>query len=231
MRAADARPRRSSRARLERAPERSRRVRYPGFGGLLSFDVADGDAARRSRRRRADRQRDEPRRRRRSTMESRHRWEGDRVPEGLLRLVGRPRGRRRALGRPRAGARTRLDPTRRFLPNRSFNIAPRMGIDRAGSLRSSRDEPRCTTQGVPRAPSADRAVSCAQPTPEDPSPPAPRERRRRRSNATTSSPRLARTRSRPPPTATSRRPAARGRRRSTERRRGVQRRSSSGTSR
>jgi cystathionine gamma-synthase len=61
-------------------------VRHPGFGGLLSFDVASGEAARRvetgttlianatslggvS-----------------STMESRHRWEGDRVPEGLLRL-------------------------------------------------------------------------------------------------------------------------------------------------
>jgi cystathionine gamma-synthase len=58
-------------------------VRYPGFGGLLSFDVADaravetattlivnatslGGVT--------------------STMESRHRWEGDRVPRGLLRL-------------------------------------------------------------------------------------------------------------------------------------------------
>ena len=61
-------------------------VRYPGFGGLLSFDVADGDAARRvetatelianatslggvS-----------------STIETRFRWEGTRVPPGLLRL-------------------------------------------------------------------------------------------------------------------------------------------------
>jgi len=61
-------------------------VRYPGFGGLLSFDVADADAARRvetatklianmtslggvtSR------------------IEARARWEGDRVPPGLLRL-------------------------------------------------------------------------------------------------------------------------------------------------
>ena len=58
-------------------------VRYPGFGGVISFDVADarsvetatslilnatslGGA--------------------RSTMESRHRWEGDRIPAGLLRL-------------------------------------------------------------------------------------------------------------------------------------------------
>jgi cystathionine gamma-synthase len=59
-------------------------VRYPGFGGLLSFDVAG-----------------EPRKVEtstrvirnatslggvESTMESRHRWEGDRVPESLLRL-------------------------------------------------------------------------------------------------------------------------------------------------
>jgi len=61
-------------------------VRYPGFGGLLSFDVADAEAARRvetgtqlianmtslggvtSR------------------IEARSRWEGSRVPPGLLRL-------------------------------------------------------------------------------------------------------------------------------------------------
>jgi cystathionine gamma-synthase len=58
-------------------------VRYPGISGLLSFDVAD------------------PRRVETSTrlivnatslggvtsvMESRARWEGDRVPPGLLRL-------------------------------------------------------------------------------------------------------------------------------------------------
>ena len=61
-------------------------VRYPGIGGLLSFDVADGAAARRVET---------------STqlivnatslggvtsvMETRHRWEGDRVPAGLLRF-------------------------------------------------------------------------------------------------------------------------------------------------
>jgi cystathionine gamma-synthase len=61
-------------------------VRYPGFGALLSFDVADGAAARRV----------ETATRLivnatslggvTSTMESRHRWEGDRVPAGLLRL-------------------------------------------------------------------------------------------------------------------------------------------------
>jgi cystathionine gamma-synthase len=61
-------------------------VRYPGFGGLLSFDVADADVARAVET---------------STrvivnatslggvtslIESRGRWEGDRVPPGLLRL-------------------------------------------------------------------------------------------------------------------------------------------------
>jgi cystathionine gamma-synthase len=61
-------------------------VRYPGFGGLLSFDVADADAARRVET---------------STMvianmtslggvssriEARARWEGARVPAGLVRL-------------------------------------------------------------------------------------------------------------------------------------------------
>jgi cystathionine gamma-synthase len=61
-------------------------VRYPGFGGLISFDVADGATARRI----------ETSTRLvvnatslggvTSVMESRHRWEGDRVPEGLLRL-------------------------------------------------------------------------------------------------------------------------------------------------
>jgi cystathionine gamma-synthase len=61
-------------------------VRYPGFGGLLSFDVADGEAARRV----------ETSLRRitnatslggvGSVLESRTRWEGDRVPPGLLRL-------------------------------------------------------------------------------------------------------------------------------------------------
>jgi cystathionine gamma-synthase len=61
-------------------------VRYPGFGGLLSFDVDDAEKARQVET---------------STrvivnatslggvtslIEGRHRWEGDRVPPGLLRL-------------------------------------------------------------------------------------------------------------------------------------------------
>jgi cystathionine gamma-synthase len=58
-------------------------VRYPGFGGLLSFDVADPLAVETATRLiknatslgGVD-----------STMESRHRWEGDRCPVGLLRL-------------------------------------------------------------------------------------------------------------------------------------------------
>lgn len=61
-------------------------VRYPGLGCLISFDVADGDAARRvetsvrlitnatSLGSVA------------SLLESRHRWEGGRIPSGLLRL-------------------------------------------------------------------------------------------------------------------------------------------------
>jgi cystathionine gamma-synthase len=61
-------------------------VRYPGFGGLISFDVADADAARRV----------ETSTRLvvnmtslggvTSRIESRARWEGARVPGGLLRL-------------------------------------------------------------------------------------------------------------------------------------------------
>ena len=61
-------------------------VRYPGFGGLLSFDVADADDARRV----------ETSTRVIANMtslggvtsriEARSRWEGERVPPGLLRL-------------------------------------------------------------------------------------------------------------------------------------------------
>ena len=61
-------------------------VRYPGFGGLLSFDVADAEAARRV----------ETSTRLivnmtslggvTSRIEARARWEGARVPAGLLRL-------------------------------------------------------------------------------------------------------------------------------------------------
>lgn len=67
--------------------EAVRIVRYPGFGGLLSFDVAGGEPARRV----------ETSTRLianatslggvTSTIETRHRWEGGRVPAGLLRLA------------------------------------------------------------------------------------------------------------------------------------------------
>jgi cystathionine gamma-synthase len=70
-------------ARLERHPK-VETVRYAGFGGLMSFDVT-GDANQVERSTSlivnatslggAE-----------STMESRHRWEGDRVPKNLLRL-------------------------------------------------------------------------------------------------------------------------------------------------
>ncbi len=69
-----------------RAHPKVQAVRYAGISGLLSFDVADGDAA----------QRVETSTQLivnatslggvTSVMESRHRWEGDRVPTGLLRL-------------------------------------------------------------------------------------------------------------------------------------------------
>ena len=59
------------------------RVRYPGFGGVISFDVADARAVETATELivnatslgGVD-----------STMESRYRWEGDRIPAGLLRL-------------------------------------------------------------------------------------------------------------------------------------------------
>lgn len=63
------------------------RVRYPGFGGLLSFDVAGGHEAARGV---------ESGTRRianatslggaQSTLETRRRWEGERVPDNLVRL-------------------------------------------------------------------------------------------------------------------------------------------------
>jgi len=68
--------------RLRRHPA-VERVRYPGLSGVISFDVGDARAV-------------ETRTKlivnatslggATSTMESRHRWEGDRIPTGLLRL-------------------------------------------------------------------------------------------------------------------------------------------------
>jgi cystathionine gamma-synthase len=63
-----------------------RNVRYPGFGALLSFDVADGAVARRVETATTLIVNATSLGGVTSTMESRHRWEGARVPEGLLRL-------------------------------------------------------------------------------------------------------------------------------------------------
>jgi cystathionine gamma-synthase len=61
-------------------------VRYPGLGALMSFDVADGDAARRVETSLRLIVNSTSLGSVTSLLESRHRWEGDRVPAGLLRL-------------------------------------------------------------------------------------------------------------------------------------------------
>ena len=72
--------------RLERH-EAVERVRYPGFGGLLSFDVAGGaDAARRVETGTVRIANATSLGGAASTLETRRRWEGERVPENLVRL-------------------------------------------------------------------------------------------------------------------------------------------------
>ncbi len=61
-------------------------VRYPGFGFLVSFDVADGTAARRVEVATEVIENATSLGGVRTKLESRHRWEGARCPEGLLRL-------------------------------------------------------------------------------------------------------------------------------------------------
>ena len=61
-------------------------VRYPGFSYLLSFDVADGEAAGRVERSVRVIENATSLGGIRSKLEARHRWEGDRIPTGLLRL-------------------------------------------------------------------------------------------------------------------------------------------------
>jgi cystathionine gamma-synthase len=61
-------------------------VRYAGFGGLLSFDVADAEAARRVETGVRVITNATSLGGTRSLIEARARWEGDRVPAGLLRL-------------------------------------------------------------------------------------------------------------------------------------------------
>ena len=63
-----------------------RTVRYPGFSFLLSFDVADGDTARRVERAVRTIVNATSLGGVRSKLEARRRWEGDRCPPGLLRL-------------------------------------------------------------------------------------------------------------------------------------------------
>ncbi len=62
-------------------------VRYPGFGGLLSFDVAGAEAARTVESSTTLIANMTSLGGVRSRIEARSRWEGDRVPAGLLRLA------------------------------------------------------------------------------------------------------------------------------------------------
>ncbi|HET8752577.1 MAG TPA: PLP-dependent aspartate aminotransferase family protein [Gaiellaceae bacterium] len=61
-------------------------VRYPGLGGLLSFDVADGEVARKVETSTRVLVNATSLGGVTSLIESRRRWEGDRVPPGLLRV-------------------------------------------------------------------------------------------------------------------------------------------------
>ncbi len=61
-------------------------ARYPGFGFVISFDVADGAAARRVETATEMIVNATSLGSTHTKLESRHRWEGDRCPEGLLRL-------------------------------------------------------------------------------------------------------------------------------------------------
>jgi len=61
-------------------------VRYPGIGGMLSFDVTDGDAARRVETGTKLIVNATSLGGATSVIETRTRWEGDRVPAGLIRL-------------------------------------------------------------------------------------------------------------------------------------------------
>jgi cystathionine gamma-synthase len=70
-------------ARRLRAHPAVANVRYPGFSGVISFEVADPRAVETATRTILNATSLGGAR---STMESRHRWEGDRIPRGLLRL-------------------------------------------------------------------------------------------------------------------------------------------------
>ncbi|MGL6278844.1 MAG: trans-sulfuration enzyme family protein [Gaiella sp.] len=72
-------------ARLEQHPAVVT-VRYPGFGFLVSFDVADAAAAGRVERAVRSIVNATSLGGTATKLESRHRWEGDRIPTGLMRL-------------------------------------------------------------------------------------------------------------------------------------------------
>ncbi len=61
-------------------------VRYPGFSFLIAFDVADGVSAARVERATRAIENATSLGGTRSKLEARHRWEGDRIPTGLIRL-------------------------------------------------------------------------------------------------------------------------------------------------
>ena len=74
-------------------------VRYPGLGGLVSFDVADAETARKVETSTRIIVNASSLGGVTSLIESRGRWEGERVPPGLLRISAGLRGSRNALGR------------------------------------------------------------------------------------------------------------------------------------
>ncbi len=73
-------------ARRLEAHDAVERVRFAGIGGLMSFDVAGADEARHVETALRVITNATSLGGVNSTIESRHRWEGDRIPEGLLRL-------------------------------------------------------------------------------------------------------------------------------------------------
>ena len=80
-------------------------VRYPGLSFLVSFDVRDGDAAARVERAVHSIENATSLGGTRTKLEARHRWEGDRIPTGLIRLSVGLEDAGGRLGRPGAGAR------------------------------------------------------------------------------------------------------------------------------
>jgi cystathionine gamma-synthase len=78
----------SARALAERLEghEKVQLVRYPGFSFMVSFDVADAEAASRVERSLGTIENATSLGGTRTKLEGRYRWEGDRIPPGLLRL-------------------------------------------------------------------------------------------------------------------------------------------------